>query len=139
MAFKTPLGAQELPPEKDALTPEEQEVFRKIAQKVVDWNLTVPAILFLESVKPLNYLGSQAMVFFEPFVTAIFSAPVSVREYNLFRQMMERRENVERLLQKIEEIDAIQLEKERQLKRQRKTEKKAGRRSLWKKIMRRNK
>lgn len=139
MAFKTPLGAQELPPEHDALTPEEQEIFRKIAQKVVDWNMTVPAILFLESVKPLNYLGSQTMVFFEPFVTAIFSAPVSVREYNLFRQMMEKRENVERLLQKIEELDAIQLEKERQLKRQRKAEKKAGRRSLWNKIVRRNK
>ena len=134
MTFKTPLGAQDLPPEKDALSPEELEVFRKIAQKVVDWNMTVPAIMFLESVKPLNYIGSQAMVFFEPFVTAIFSAPVSVREYNLFRQMMEKRENVERLLQKIEELDAIQVENERELKRLKKAGIPADKKSLFKKI-----
>lgn len=131
MPFKTPLGANpELPPEKGALTPEQSELLRKLAQKVVDWQMTVPAILFLESTKPLSYLGSQMMVFFEPFVSAIFN----VGDYNLFRQMMENRDNVERLLQKIEELDAIHLEKERELKRQRKALKKTKRRSFWRKL-----
>jgi ABC-type uncharacterized transport system involved in gliding motility auxiliary subunit len=128
MPFKTPLGDHELPSSAKTLTPDEQELMRKIAQKVVDWQMTVPAIIFLESVKPLSYIGTQVMVFFEPFVSAVFN----VRDYNLFRQMMENRENVERLLQKIEELDAAQIEKERQDKKRLKAEKKAGRkRGFW--------
>ncbi len=130
MPFKTPLGSQYLPSDSKELTPAEAELLRKIAQKVVQWQMTVPAILFLESVKPLNYIGSQMMVFFEPFVSAIFN----VTEYNLFRQMMEKRENTERLLQKIEELDAIQMEKEREAKRLRKAEKKGKRGRFWRKL-----
>jgi hypothetical protein len=141
MPFKSPLGGQELQPDKNALTPEQQEIMNKIAQKVVRMQLTVPAILLLESVKPLNWIGSQAMVFFEPFVSAMLGDKtygfLSVKDYNLFRQMMERRENTERLLQKIEELDAIQMEKEREEKRKNKAEKKVrgGKiRNLWRKI-----
>jgi len=123
MPFKTPLGGQELPADNQELTAEENELLHKIAQKVVHWQMTVPAILFLESVKPLTYIGSQTMVFLEPFVSAVFN----VKDYNLFRQMMEKRENVERLLQKIEELDAVQLEKEREEKRELKAKKKARR------------
>jgi len=124
MPFKTPLGGSEPPQGEKTLTPEELELIRRIAQRVVDWQMTVPAILFLESTKPLSYIGTQVMVFFEPFVSAIFN----VKDYNLFRQMMENRDNVERLLQKIEELDAIRLEKERENKRQLKADKKAGKR-----------
>jgi ABC-type uncharacterized transport system involved in gliding motility auxiliary subunit len=132
MPFKTPLGASDLPRDDKTLTLEEQELLRKLAQKVVDWQMTVPAILFLESTKPLSYIGSQMLVFFEPFVSAIFN----VKDYNLFRQMMENRENVERLLQKIEELDAIHLEKEREHKRLLKAEKKAGhKRGFWRWFM----
>ena len=86
--------------EPEPLTEKEAAIMHKIAAKVVEWKMTVPAILFLESVKPLNYIGAQAMVFFEPFVQALFN----IAEYDTFREMMERRENVERLLQKIEEL-----------------------------------
>jgi hypothetical protein len=130
MPFRTPLGQQDIPPDSKELTPEEAELLRKLAQKVVDWHMTVPAILFLESVKPLNWIGSQTMVFFEPFVSAIFS----VKDYNIARQMMERRENVERLLQKIEELDAIQLEQERQQKKKLKSEKRARRKRFFRKF-----
>jgi hypothetical protein len=130
MPFKTPLGSQDIPPDSKELTPEEVELMTKIAAKVVHWQMTVPAILFLESVKPLNWIGSQAMVFFEPFVSAIFN----VKEYNLFRGMMERRENVERMLQKIEELDAIQQEKDYQLNKKRKADKKANRKKFWNRI-----
>ena len=136
MPFKTPFGVNpELPPEKGALTAEQSELLRKLAQKVVDWQMTVPAILFLESTKPLSYIGSQVMVFFEPFVSALFN----VKDYNLFRQMMENRDNVERLLQKIEELDAIQLGKEREMKGERKAMKKDKRRRFWRKLLGREK
>jgi hypothetical protein len=122
----------ELPPEEKELTPEERDLIRRIAQKVVDRGMTVPAILFLESVKPLNYIGSQVLVFMEPFMHAILK---SVNDYNLFRKMMEKRDNVERLLQKIEELDAIQAQKEREIKKKYKAEKKAKRKRFWRKLL----
>ena len=63
--------------------------------------MTVPAIFFLESVKPLSFVGSQAMHSFEPFVHAFFP----VRDYERFALMMERRENLEALLVRIEHRD----------------------------------
>lgn len=79
-----------------------KELIEKIAKKVVDMRLTVPAIVFLESMKPLSFIGSQAMVFFEPFFKSIFS----FKEYDEIASMLEERENVERLLCEIERIDA---------------------------------
>ena len=67
MPLNTPLGNQELSPEDKALTPEEQELLNRVAAKIVQKQMTVPAILFLESVKPLNWIGSQVMVFLDPF------------------------------------------------------------------------
>ena len=107
--------------EATPLTPKQEEILDKLAHKVVRWRMTVPAILFLESVKPLNFVGSQMLVFFEPFVQTFFT----VRDYNEFVRMMEERENVERLLQRIEKLDAEVLQKEKEEKRKRKEEKKA--------------
>ncbi|HUU45537.1 MAG TPA: hypothetical protein VM118_07350 [Acidobacteriota bacterium] len=107
------------------LTDEEEAIMTRMAKKVVEWKMTVPAIMFLEMVKPLNYIGAQAMVFFEPFVQTIFN----FRDYDTFRQMMERRESVERLLQKIEELDAQALTKEKDARRRRGGER--GRRWWW--------
>ncbi len=89
----------------------------------------MPAILFLESVKPLNYIGSQMLVFFEPFVQTLFT----VKDYNEFVRMMEERENVERLLQRIEKLDAEVLQKEKDEKRKRKEEKKLSGKRFWQK------
>ena len=105
--------------EATPLTPKQEEILDKLAHKVVQWRMTVPAILFLESVKPLNFVGSQMLVFFEPFVQAFFKG----RDYNEFVMMMEEREDVERLLQRIEKLDAEMLQKEKEEKRKRKEEK----------------
>ncbi|UCE65614.1 MAG: hypothetical protein JSU85_12205 [Candidatus Zixiibacteriota bacterium] len=122
MAHKSPFGSYELPPEEETLSKNEQEVLFKLADFIVRKGFTVPAILTLETVKPLNYLGSQAMVFLEPFVQAVFK---DISRYNTFRRMMEKRDNVERLLQKIEELDAVQFQKEKELKKKYRAEKKA--------------
>ncbi|KPL03614.1 MAG: hypothetical protein AMJ73_06105 [candidate division Zixibacteria bacterium SM1_73] len=102
--------------EKEELTPQQEEILTKIAKKVIDWRMSVPAILFLESVKPLNYVGSQMMAFFEPFVQAVFSW----KDYDEFRRMMEERVTVEKLLQKIEQLDSEAQDKEKELKQERK-------------------
>jgi hypothetical protein len=109
--------------EKPPIPEEEDAVLEKTAKKVVQWRMAVPAILFLESVKPLNYIGAQAMVFFEPIIQTIFN----FKDYDAFRAALERRENIENLLQKIEKYDAILYQYEKDLKKFIRTEKKKWR------------
>jgi hypothetical protein len=104
-----------------ARTPEDDRLFQRIAEAVVRYRMTVPAILFLESVKPLSFVGSQALHFFEPMVGAIFTVP----DYERFAGLMERRENLEALLVAIEQKDeSVRLE-ERERRDRERAEKKA--------------
>ena len=97
-------SSSEKPDPRDTrILPEEEAVLEKAAKKVVQWKMTVPAIIFLESVKPLNYIGSQALVFFEPIVQSVFS----IKDYDTFRSALEKRESIEVLLHKIEALDAV--------------------------------
>lgn len=126
--FKSRKAAEPLvPSDAEALAQKqaEDEILRKLAAKVVEWKMTVPAILFLESVKPLNYIGAQAMVFFEPFVQTLFN----LKDYDTFRIMMEKRENVELLLLKIEEFDAEALRQEKATRQARRAAR--GPRRFW--------
>jgi hypothetical protein len=87
------------PPGGDA--EQEEELLRKIAERVVRMGLAIPAVFFLESSKPLSFIGSQALVFFEPFVKAF----LNLKSYDRFASMMEERKNVERLIRVIEEME----------------------------------
>ena len=113
MSFK---DAFALHPEGDKpkLTEKQAELLDKLAQKVVGYRMAVPAIMFLETVKPLSYVGSQTMVFFEPMVKAVFN----VAEYDEIRILMEDRRNVEELLVRIERFDREVLEKEKAVKKE---------------------
>jgi hypothetical protein len=63
--------------------------------------MTTPAIFLLESSKPLSFLGSQALHFLEPFVRSLFDTVT----YTRVAKALEDRENVERLLVRIEALD----------------------------------
>ena len=83
---------------EEPLTGQERRLLEKIADAVVRRRLETPALFVLESAKPLNYLGSQAMAFFEPVVRGLFAAT----DYGRVRRILERRQSVEWLLQEIE-------------------------------------
>lgn len=125
--FQSRQPAEPAQPDPEAAAQREAEdvILTKLAAKVVEWKMTVPAILSLESVKPLNYIGAQAMVFFEPFIQTLFN----LKDYDTVRVMLEKRENIERLLLKIEELDAVAFDKERQAKAERNLAR--GRRWWW--------
>src|SRR5258705_7752725 len=89
------------PPASDLPDPDEVRILERLAEATVRHRMTVPAILFLESVKPLSFVGSQALYFFEPMVRALFAVP----DYERFAAMMERRESIEALLVAIERRD----------------------------------
>lgn len=114
-------GSMDLPnPDHNPLAAEEDAVLDKLARKVVDRGFGMPAILFLESVKPLNYIGSQVMVFFEPMIQTVFN----FKDYDAFRSALEKRESIEIMVLKIEKYDAVALARERRIKKYMKEQKK---------------
>ncbi|HDH99802.1 MAG TPA: hypothetical protein ENF74_02295, partial [Firmicutes bacterium] len=54
--------------EEEELSEEELALVEKVARAVARRGLATPALMFLESVRPLNFIGSQAMIFLEPMV-----------------------------------------------------------------------
>ena len=92
-----------------------REIMDRFAQRIVDWRMTAPAILFLESAKPLSFLGNQALVFFQPIVQSIFN----FKTYDEFIEILEDRENLEYLLLKMEELEADYTRKEREERKRR--------------------
>ena len=87
---------------EDELTDREKALISKLADWTVKKRMTTPAIFFLESVRPLNYVGSQVMVFFAPIVNVGFNMP----EWDELRVVLERRESIAYVLDLIEEKEA---------------------------------
>ncbi|MCC7141826.1 MAG: hypothetical protein IT349_06950 [Candidatus Eisenbacteria bacterium] len=91
----------------------DDELIDKVAERIVLMNLTAPAVFFLESSKPLSYVGSQALVFLEPFIKTF----LNLAYYDRFVALMEDRGSVERLIARIEERDETLQQQERERKR----------------------
>ncbi len=90
---KTPEEIKEFP-EKEL-----NEFIDKFADKIVKLNMSVIAVVTLESIKPLSFLASQAMVFFEPIVKVFFTA----KDYDKLYKILEDRKLLEKLIRAIED------------------------------------
>ena len=113
-------------------TPEDyDDLARRIARKIVERDLTVPAVIFLKSIKPVSFLGSQMLVFANPIISLL----VQSGDYYRFVRMIEDRENVEKLTVAIEEENAL-VTKQR---RKEKQERRKNRKSFFKNLFRRSK
>ena len=82
----------------EPLPPEDQAVFDRLARWIVERRLETPALLFLESSRPLSFVGSQAMHFFHPLASVLFTGP----DYGRLARLLEDRENLSILLATIE-------------------------------------
>src|SRR5262245_57033967 len=87
--------ASELPP----LSPEDEALLDRLATRVVELHMEVPAILALETAKPVNVIASQALIFFEPMIQSLFR----FADYRRFTTLLERREVMESLIRRIEQ------------------------------------
>ena len=101
-----PVSPEEISVEK------KNEIINKLAEGIVKRRLTAPTIMFLESVKPMNYLGSQLMIFLEPVVLSIFN----ITQYR-------ERDAIETIIKAIEKTDDDMKYKEREEKRKNKEKK----------------
>lgn len=79
-------------------TDRQQEIVEKLVRWVVRRRLTLPAIMSLESITPMNFLSSQALVFFQPFISAFLDTAA----YQEFQEMLEHRPSIQYMIQVLE-------------------------------------
>jgi hypothetical protein len=84
--------------EDAALSERERALLERVAERVVELHLEVPAILTLETARPLSVVAGQAMLFFEPLVQAL----LRIEDYRTFALLIERRDALEALTRRIE-------------------------------------
>jgi hypothetical protein len=77
------------------------QLLNKVADKIHQWRLEVPAIFFLQTMKPLSFVGGQALFFFAP-IAGVFFDEETIDDYG---HILSDRDNVERLLTKLEVLD----------------------------------
>lgn len=89
-------------PENQPLAIEDLQLLERIAEVIVRRRMTAPATLFLESMGPMNFLGSQALHFLTPILDCAFST----KEVEQIARLLERRDIVTRLVVIIEATSA---------------------------------
>lgn len=87
----------------DAAEPfEPTEEQRRVVDKLCGWlvrrQMTMPVLMALESCRGLNFVGSQALFFFRPLVTALYDP----HEYHQFALFLEQRGSIDYLCQRLE-------------------------------------
>ncbi|MDD5090671.1 MAG: hypothetical protein PHQ23_07110 [Candidatus Wallbacteria bacterium] len=85
---------------KCPLSQEDLEFLQKYARKIIKRRMEAPAIVFLESMKPLNFIGSQFMIGFQPIIGAFFDTA----SYDRIQQILEQRESIEIFIRLIEDM-----------------------------------
>lgn len=104
------------------LTERQEQLLEKLAHKIVDLRMSAMAIFILESMKPLSFVGSQVMVFFEPIVQTFFE----FRDYETIREAIEQRENVEYFIRRIETLEDEQIAENKLRKKEKRRAKGGG-------------
>ncbi len=80
------------------LSEQEQALLDRVAARVVELHMEVPAILALETAKPLTVVASQSLIFLEPMIQSLFR----FSDYRRFTALVERRDVMEALIRRIE-------------------------------------
>ena len=90
-------------PESQPLSIDDVELMERVADVIVKRGMAAPATVFLESMGPMNFLGSQALHFFTPIIECAFN----VKEVEQVARLLERRDSIPRLIAVIEAKSSI--------------------------------
>jgi hypothetical protein len=82
----------------EPLSVEDVALLERIAETVVARGMATPAMLFLESLGPMNFLGSQALHFFAPLLDVVLPQ----RDVQRVATLLERRDTLSHLIVLIE-------------------------------------
>ena len=84
-----------------SLTDAERGLLDDLASGLQRRKLETAAMFFLESVKPLGFIGSQVMYFLRPMISVIWSDPV---RYDQVCAILEKRGSIELLVRRLEAL-----------------------------------
>jgi len=84
--------------EAESFSSEDLALLERMADAVVRREMAAPATVFLESLGPMNFLGSQALHFLAP----ILEFALNVQELERAARLLERRDTVSQLISIIE-------------------------------------
>ena len=82
-----------------ALSDDDRAFLDQLADGIVRRRLTAAVLFYLESMKPLNFVASSAMVVLRPIVSIIWSDPV---RWDRVQRLLEHRGAIELLLRRLE-------------------------------------
>jgi hypothetical protein len=88
----------------EVFTIDDLALLERVADAVVKRGMAAPATVFLESLGPMNFLGSQALYFLTPIVEWAFNS----KEVEQVARLLERRDTISRLITLIESKSALQ-------------------------------
>ena len=83
------------------VTPAQRDAVDRVARFIVRFGMTVPAILALETVRPLSFVGSQFMHLLSPTIGAF----LTTTQWHDLATLLEDRRGLEYMLRRIEQID----------------------------------
>lgn len=84
------------------MTEEEKiDLIERLATNLVQRGLGSASILFLEMHKPVTFVASQAAIVFSPMLVPF----LGFDRVDQYSQLFQSRENLERLIQRIEELE----------------------------------
>jgi len=78
----------------------EKNTLTKFAEKIVNKKASFLAIFLLESTKYISFIAGQTLIFLGPILTLF----INDKKYYTFINLLEKRENVEFLISKIEDL-----------------------------------
>lgn len=84
---------------EDELSEDERKLLDELADGIARRRLTSAAMFFLESMKPMGYVGSQMMIFLRPMVSVVWSNPM---RWDQLQGILEKRGSIELLLRRLE-------------------------------------
>jgi hypothetical protein len=94
----------------DGPTPAQRAAAEHLCREVVRRRLTTPALMFLEASRGLNYVGAQVLHFFKPLIASLADGKAA----DHFAEFLERRDSIDFLCRRIEELEAEADRSERQ-------------------------
>ena len=102
----------------------------KAARFLVERKLSPAALMTIESLRPLNFIGSQIMYMIMPFSEMFFDS----RQYQEFAALMENDEYIKILLERIDELDTEIWREERKLTQLKRRKRKENLKKFFKKL-----
>jgi len=80
---------------------EQTEAIDRVIREIHRRQMAVPASMLLETCRPLNYVGSQLLVFFSPVMKIV----LGVQAQDAFAKFLEQRGSIDYLLHRLEQLD----------------------------------